>query len=60
MEILVDDNELAKVLKIPKSTVHYYVRLKGMPHVQIGKHRRFNTQEVIRWFKTRELNHGRG
>jgi len=54
MQVLIDDTELAKMLKIPKSTIHFYAREKGMPHVKIGKHRRFNPEEIIKWFKNRE------
>ena len=51
MEALVDDNELAKILKIPKSTIHFYTRVRGMPYLKVGKHKRFNPHKVIKWFE---------
>ena len=51
MEALVDKRGLARILKIKESTVGYYVRTKGLPHIDVGRHKRFNPEKVIRWFE---------
>ena len=51
MEVLVDAKGLAKVLKVPESTVGYYVRKKGLPYVAVSRHRRFSPDKVIKWFE---------
>lgn len=51
MEVLEDAKGMAKFLKVPESTIAYYVRKKGMPCVQVGKHKRFNVATVMRWIE---------
>lgn len=51
MDVLVDAVEMAKVLKVPESTVKYYVRKKGMPSIRVGRHLRFIPKKVLKWFE---------
>ncbi|MBL7152000.1 MAG: helix-turn-helix domain-containing protein [Candidatus Omnitrophica bacterium] len=51
MEMYLDKQELAKVLKIPVTSIDYYRREKGMPHIKIGKHHRYILAEVLAWVK---------
>lgn len=51
MKPLIDDRELAKILKIPQSTVGYYARTGKLTPVPVGKHRRWEVDSVIAEFK---------
>ena len=46
-----DKQELAKVLKIPVTSIDYYRRKKDMPHIKIGKHKRYILAEVLAWLR---------
>lgn len=43
--------ELAKLLGVPINTIYYWVSKKQIPVVKMGKHNRFNYQEVLEFFK---------
>lgn len=43
--------ELAKLLGVPINTIYYWVSKKQIPFVKMGKHNRFNFQEVLEFFK---------
>lgn len=43
--------ELAKLLGVPVNTIYYWVSKKQIPVVKMGKHNRFNYQEVLEFFK---------
>lgn len=51
MEMYLDKNELSKLLKIPVTSVDYYRRTKGLPHIVIGKHKRYILHDVSNWLK---------
>ncbi|MFC1510141.1 helix-turn-helix domain-containing protein [Candidatus Omnitrophota bacterium] len=49
MVSFLNSKELADVLNVPRSTVQFYAREMGLPYKQIGKHKRFNLDEVLKW-----------
>lgn len=50
IEPLLDANEAARLLHVPRSTVYELVRSRGLPHVQIGKRgMRFTRADLARW-----------
>lgn len=57
-EPLLDANEAARLLRIPRSTVYELVRSRGLPHVRIGdRGLRFTRPDLARWVA--ENSHGR-
>ena len=56
MEMYLDKEELAKVLKIPVTSVDYYRRGKGLPHIKIGRHNRYILAEVVAWLRKERSN----
>ena len=55
--MLLDVNDIARELKIPKTWIYSRTRLKGperIPHVKIGKYCRFRIQDVIEWLEQKD------
>ena len=53
-ERLIDVKELAETIGVPKSWVYSRIREKGpntIPHLKLGKYRRFRLSEVIHWLE---------
>jgi excisionase family DNA binding protein len=49
-EPLLDSNEAAKLLHVPRSTLYELVRSRGLPHVRIGQRGlRFTRIDLARW-----------
>ena len=49
-EPLLDANEAARLLKVPRSTLYELVRSRGLPHVRIGdRGLRFTRANLTRW-----------
>ena len=49
-EPLLDSQEAAKLLHIPRSTLYELVRSRGLPHVRIGRRGlRFTRTDLARW-----------
>lgn len=49
-EPLLDANEAARLLRVPRSTLYELVRSRGLPHVRIGRRGlRFTRAELARW-----------
>jgi len=49
-EPLLDANEAAKLLHVPRSTLYELVRSRGLPHVRIGRRGlRFTREDLARW-----------
>ena len=49
-EPLLDANEAARLLKVPRSTLYELVRSRGLPHVRIGRRGlRFTRANLTRW-----------
>ncbi len=52
---LIDVQQLAQILQVPRSWVYQRTRLGpgAIPHVKLGKYVRFNAQEVIAFFRAK-------
>lgn len=49
-EPLLDANEAAKLLGVPRSTLYELVRSRGLPHVRIGERgMRFTRSDLGNW-----------
>jgi len=49
-EPLLDANEAARLLRVPRSTLYELVRSRGLPHVRIGRRGlRFARADLARW-----------
>lgn len=48
-EPLLDANEAARLLRVPRSTVYELVRSRGLPHARIGRHLRFTRADLGTW-----------
>lgn len=48
-EPLLDAGQAAKLLHVPRSTLHELVRSQGLPHVRIGRTLRFTRQDLSAW-----------
>jgi excisionase family DNA binding protein len=42
--------ELATLLKVPSKTIYYWVSRKEIPYIRVGRHLRFNAEQVLRHF----------
>jgi excisionase family DNA binding protein len=47
--------DVARFLRVPKSTVYKLARLGGLPASKIGKHWRFLRRDINQWMHTRSL-----
>ena len=56
-EPLLDANEAARLLKVPRSTLYELVRSRGLPHVRVGRALRFTRVDLGEWIT--ENTHGR-
>ena len=54
-ESLLTVQEMAKRINVPESWIYQRTRLgqKAIPHVRIGKYVRFNSDEVMAFFRKR-------
>ena len=48
-EPLLDANEAARLLKVPRSTLYELVRSRGLPHVKVGRALRFTRADLGYW-----------
>jgi excisionase family DNA binding protein len=49
-EPLLDANDAARLLRVPRSTLYELVRSRGLPHVRIGRRGlRFTRAGLARW-----------
>jgi excisionase family DNA binding protein len=53
---LLNCHELAKRINVPVNTIYYWVSRKEIPFIKLGKHNRFDFQEVITFFKNKTSN----
>lgn len=53
--ILLTVHELSDLFKIPAGTIYYYVSRGAIPYLKIGKHIRFEKEEVINFIKTNKF-----
>lgn len=50
-EPLLDANEAARLLRVPRSTLFELVRSRGLPHIRVGRTLRFTREDLGRWIK---------
>ena len=50
---LVTVSDLAQTLKVPLKTIYYWVGARSIPFVKVGRHLRFDVDQVLAWFKER-------
>jgi excisionase family DNA binding protein len=48
-EPLLDANEAARLLHVPRSTLYELVRSRGLPHVRVGRSLRFTRMDLSAW-----------
>ena len=53
--VLNTPEELAALLKVPVKTIYYWVYRKQIPYLKVGRHLRFKSEEVIKYFMITEL-----
>lgn len=57
-EPLLDANEAARLLRVPRSTLYELVRSRGLPHVRVGRRRlRFTRADLARWVGENSFGH---
>lgn len=57
-EPLLDANEAAQLLRVPRSTLYELVRSRGLPHVKVGRGLRFTHADLAAWIS--DNSYGRG
>jgi excisionase family DNA binding protein len=50
-EPLLDADEAAQLLHVPRSTLYELVRSRHLPHVRVGRGLRFTRQDLAGWVK---------
>lgn len=48
-EPLLNAEEAARLLKVPRSTLYELVRSRGLPHVRVGRTLRFTREDLGYW-----------
>ena len=48
-EPLLNADEAAQLLHVPRSTLYELVRSRHLPHVRVGRSLRFNRDHLARW-----------
>jgi excisionase family DNA binding protein len=48
-EPLLDANDAARLLKVPRSTLYELVRSRGLPHIRVGRVLRFTRHDLALW-----------
>jgi len=48
-EPLLDADEAAELLHVPRSTIYELVRSRRLPHVRLGRSLRFTREQLARW-----------
>lgn len=48
-EPLLDANEAARLLHVPRSTLYELVRSRGLPHIRLGRALRFTRRDLALW-----------
>jgi len=49
MDSLWTIKELCEFLKVSESVVRYWMRMKMLPHIKLGKQTRFDPVDIRRW-----------
>lgn len=55
MEKLLTIDELAKALKVKKSTIYQWVHLGLIPYIKVGRLLRFKEGNIQKWLISREV-----
>lgn len=50
-EPLLDANQAARLLHVPRSTLYELVRSRGLPHVRVGRSLRFTRLGLAHWVR---------
>jgi len=56
-EPLLDANEAARLLHVPRSTLYGLVRSRGLPHVRVGRALRFTRHDLGLWIAENTYGH---
>jgi excisionase family DNA binding protein len=48
-EPLLNADEAAQLLRVPRSTLYELVRSRGLPHIRIGRSLRFTREDLGQW-----------
>lgn len=57
-EPLLNADDAARLLRVPRSTLYELVRSRGLPHVKVGRALRFTREDLAFWLA--ENSYGRG
>ncbi|MBW8060533.1 MAG: helix-turn-helix domain-containing protein [Solirubrobacterales bacterium] len=57
-EPLLDANEAARLLRVPRSTLYELVRSRHLPHIRVGRSLRFTRNDLALWIA--DNTYGRG
>jgi len=55
MEKLLTIDELAKALKVKKSTIYQWVHLGSIPYIKVGRLLRFKEGSIQKWLASRQV-----
>ncbi len=44
--------QLAEFLKVNNSIIRYWIRMKTLPHIKLGRQTRFDPEDIIKWLST--------
>ncbi len=55
--ILLTIDQLAEALNVSKNTIYYWTHTKQIPYLKLGRHLRFNLEEVQKYFQERTVKH---
>lgn len=54
--ILLSVNQIAQTLGVSSATVYYWVHCKAIPFLKVGKHLRFDPEQVLEYFRQQTEN----
>lgn len=55
-KLLLTSKELVQKINVPINTIYYWVSRKEIPYIKVGKHNRFDYEEVMEFFRDKTLN----
>jgi excisionase family DNA binding protein len=56
MERLLTADDVAELLQVRRSWVYAEARAGRIPHIRLGRYRRFDTKQVEAWIESRETS----
>jgi excisionase family DNA binding protein len=57
---LLDARQAAELLNVPPSWILAEARRDAIPHIRLGRYRRFDQEELVLWWRTRARGPWRG